>query len=389
MDDWITVPEGRTATHANWRKHPHSEWSFRNVRKILATEGIDRRVEDYSPLGMAEHDIGTLAFKSAAGTLTVADVLARSNTDAFLVLKNGAIVSEQYFNGMRRDDRHVIFSVSKSVLGLVFGILIDRKLVDAARPATDYVPELTGSGYEGATVQHVLDMAVAVDFREDYQAEDGDVDRYRRATGWDPARPEDSGNSTRGMLRRMARGDGRHGEKFYYVSPDTDVAGWIAERATGLSYAQVVSTVLWQPMGAEYPADMTVDRFGVARSAGGICATLRDIGRIGTLMTSRPVATDVVPPSFIEDTYMNGDAQAWARGASASYIPNGRYRNKWYVKPGPEKTSLAIGIHGQWIYANHDRNIVIVKQSSQPAPVDAAIDQMVMASFDAIADHVG
>lgn len=389
MDDWITVPEGRTATHANWRKHPHSEWSFRNVRKILATEGIDRRVEDYSPLGMAERDIGTLAFKSTAGTLTVADVLARSNTDAFLVLKNGAIVSEQYFNGMRRDDRHVIFSVSKSVLGLVFGILIDRKLVDAARPATDYVPELTGSGYEGATVQHVLDMAVAVDFREDYQAEDADVDRYRRATGWDPARPGDSGNSTRGMLCRMARGDGRHGEKFYYVSPDTDVAGWIAERATGLSYAQVVSTLLWQPMGAEYPADMTVDRFGVARSAGGICATLRDIGRIGTLMTSRPVATDVVPPSFIEDTYMNGDAQAWARGASASYIPNGRYRNKWYVKPGPEKTCLAIGIHGQWIYANHDRNIVIVKQSSQPAPVDAAIDQMVMASFDAIADHVG
>ena len=389
MDAWISVPEDRTATHANWRRSPHSEWSFRNVRKILTTEGIDRHVHDYTHLSAAMLDLGHVTFRNGATTLSVHDVLARSGTDAFLVLKDGVIVAEQYFHGMRREERHVMFSVSKSVLGVVFGTLNDRKLIDPSRLATDYVPELKGSGYEGATIQHVLDMAVSVDFCEDYQARDGDVDRYRRATGWDPARPEDAGNSTRGMLCQFARAEGRHGAKFLYVSPDTDVAGWIAERATGLSYAEVLTEYLWKPMGAEYSAYITVDRFGVARAAGGICATLRDMGRFATLMTSRPVAGNVAPAAFLEDTYANGDAEAWAKGASASYIQGGRYRNKWYIKPGPQRVCLAIGIHGQWLYADHDRNIVIVKQSSQDAPVDVTIDQMVMASFDAIVDYLG
>lgn len=388
MEPWISVPEGRTATHANWRRPPHSQWSFRNVRKILATEGIDRHVHDYTHLSTAKRDLGQVTVRNGTATLSVNDVLARSGTDAFLVLKEGVIVAEHYFHGMRREDRHVMFSVSKSVLGLMFGILKDRKLIDPSQLATDHVPELKGSGYEGATIQHILDMAVAVDFREDYQAVDGDVDRYRRATGWDPARPEDADNSTRGMLCQFARAEGRHGEKFLYVSPDTDVAGWIAERATGLSYAELLTEYLWKPMGAEYSAYITVDRFGVARAAGGICATLRDMGRFATLMTGKPVAANVAPAAFLEDTYANGDAEAWAKGASASYIPQGRYRNKWYIKPCPQRVCLAIGIHGQWLYADHDRNIVIVKQSSQDAPVDVAIDQMVMASFEAIADHL-
>lgn len=388
MEAWNSTPEDRTATHANWRQSPHSRWSFRNVRQILTTAIIDRRPESFTPLLEATTDIADIAFDTAAGKLSVREALAQSETGGFLVLKNGAVIAEQYGNGMRPHSRHVMFSVSKSVLGMIFGILIDRGKVDPALPVTTYIPELDGTAYEDATVQQLLDMAVAVDFREDYEQRDGDVDRYRRATGWDPAGAADAGNTTRSMPRHFRRGEGPHGQTFLYVSPNTDIAGWVAERATGMSYADIISELLWKPMGAEYTADMTVDRFGVARSAGGLCATLRDMGRVALAMTGHQLLSGVIPQSFVRDTFENGDAAAWARGASASYLPGGRYRNKWYIKTGSEQVALAIGIHGQWLYVNRDRNVAIVKQSSQPKAVQGETDQMLMACFDAIASSL-
>lgn len=385
---WMTVPEGRTAMLSNWRQPPHSAWSFGNTRSLLPSEAIDRRIESYSPFVRSEQDIRSMLCECPSGKMGVGDILELSSTDAFLVLKDGLVIAEYYFGDMRPDTRHVMFSVSKSVLGLLVGILTARGLIDPARQVIDFVPELRASAYGEATVQQVLDMTVAVDFREDYQAKDADVDRYRRATGWDPSYP-DSSETMRGMLTGLARGVGQHGERFLYVSPGTDVAGWVVERVTGLTYPQALATFIWKPMGAEFSADMTVDKLGAARAAGGLCATLRDVGRVGTLMTGMPVEDGLAPEAFLADTYLRGDPDAWMRGASASYIPGGRYRNKWYVKPGHDKACLAIGIHGQWIYANCDRNIVMVKQSSQPTPVDAGIDQRVMAMFDSIARQLG
>lgn len=389
MHSWTCSPENRSATHANWRQHPHNKWAFINVRQILTTACIDRRAGDYLRLPEDLQDLSGLTFATSDGPVSVEKALSASDTDAFLVIKNGVIVTERYFNGMQPGSRHIMFSVSKSILGMLFGIMADRGLVDVSRPVTHYVPELGGTAYEFATVQHVLDMAVAVGFQENYEQLDGDVARYRRASGFDPALSPPETETTRTILATFPRGLGEHGHTFHYVSPNTDVLGWIAERATGLSYADVIAELLWKPMGAEFAADMTVDKFGVARSAGGLCATLRDIGRTALLMTGHPALAGVLPEAFVEDTFDNGDARAWARGPFSAYLPGGRYRNQWYVKAGAERAALAIGIHGQWIYVNPDRNVAIVKQSSQPKPSQSATDQMLMACFDAIALSLG
>ena len=390
MDGWALVRQGRSAELGNWRTAPHNKWGFHNVNRILTTDLIDRRTDAFAALGSAPRALGDIRFTAPGGNeMTVSECLKQSDTDSFLVLKDNKILHEQYANGMEPSSRHVMFSVSKSILGALFGILKDKGLVDTAALATDYVPELKGSAYDGATVQHILDMQVAVEFTEDYNAKNGDVDRYRRATGWDPAMPDDGEVATRKMLTEFRSDGTRHGEKFHYVSPNTDAAGWIAERATGLRYAEVLSKYLWQPMGAEFPAYITVDKFGAVRAAGGICACLRDIARFGTLMTRRPLTEGVLPKAFVDDVFDNGDAGAWARGASSAFIPGGRYRNKWYIKPGGRRVALAIGIHGQWIHVDHDRNIVIAKQSSQPLADQPATEAMLMACFDAIAEAIG
>lgn len=378
------LPSDRTAVLGNWRTGPHNHWAFHNVSQLLTTQIIDRGPGDFLPLGEAPQDLGAVEYDSAAGHYSVADMLTASDTDGFLVLHNGKVAFEYYANGMTPSSRHIMFSVSKSVLGMLFGILTDRGIVDPDQPVIDILPELRGSGYETALLRHVLDMSVAVDFTEDYAVVGGDVDLYRRANGWDPT-PEPIPHSGREMLARFGPNGKAQGEVFHYVSPNTDVAAWIAERVTGQSYAELLQDYLWQPMGAEYAALMTVDRFGTARAAGGLNATLRDMGRIAMLMTDNDAVQGILPKAFLDETYLQGDAEAWASSRLAAYMEGGRYRNKWYVKPGPEQAALAIGIHGQWLYVNRDRGVVIVKQSSQPLPYQADTDVITMAGFDAIA----
>ena len=301
------------------------------------------------------------------------------------MLKSGRVVYAFLAEGMTASTRHVMFSVSKSVAGLVFGMLVDRRLIEPQRPVEHYLPAMSGSAYADASVQQVLDMSVGVDFRENYALRGDDVDRYRRATGWDVAESGDGGETTRQVIRALPRAEFAHGDRFNYVSPNTDLLGWLAEAVTGTPYPALLTEWLWQPLGAEYDADFPVDRRGVARAAGGLCATLADIGRVGLLMTQTPPVEGILPAAFVHDTLTRGDAAAWDKGTAAAYMPGGSYRNQWYVPNGKDEVCIAIGIHGQWLYVDRRRDVVIVKQSSQPEAVQMATDFMMLRMFEAVA----
>ena len=78
-------------------------------------------------------------------------------------------------------------SVSKSILGCAAGVLAGRGLLDLQAPVTTYVPEVSGSGYAGATIRDLLDMRTGVAFRETYTALDAEVRVMERSMGWRPA----------------------------------------------------------------------------------------------------------------------------------------------------------------------------------------------------------
>ena len=92
---------------------------------------------------------------------TLAGHLDVTYTDGFLVLKDGAIAYERYFNGMHQRTLHLSQSVAKSFTGIVAGILIERRILDVNVPVTQYLPELEKTGWRGATLQQVLDMTTA------------------------------------------------------------------------------------------------------------------------------------------------------------------------------------------------------------------------------------
>ena len=96
----------------------------------------------------------------------------------------------------------------------------------------------------------------------------------------------------------------------------------------------------------------------------------------------------VIPASWVEDIMTAGDPEAWSKGDMTTLFPRARYRSKWYVPIDHPGTFCAIGIHGQWIYVDKGAGMTAVKQSSQPLPVDDALDQLTVQMFRALADHL-
>jgi len=368
------------ATLADWMQPPGNRWAFRHVRELIPTARVRRgsTVRELEPAPVA--GLLDLSFADDAGAeRTLAAFLDESFTDALVVLDHGRIALEWYGPGVFSDEPHILMSVTKSVTALLAGALATSGQLDLDAPLERYVPEAAGSCFEGATVRHLLDMTVGTSFVEDYAPGD-DVRAYRRTFGWYPR--DGDGPDLHAYLCTIPPAGG-HGEAFHYVSPNTDMLGWVCERAGGQRYADALSTYIWGPLGAEADADVTVDRQGAMRAAGGLCAVPRDMARLGQLVIED--GAGLVDPEFVRDLRDGGDPETWARGDYADFLPGGAYRSLWYQPRLDPGVAVAIGIHGQLIYVDPVREVVVAKQSSWPVAGDDDGDRLAIAASRAIA----
>jgi CubicO group peptidase (beta-lactamase class C family) len=219
----------------------------------------------------------------------------------------GRLVFERYGNGMTEETPHILMSVSKSLLG----VLAESLGLNGDQRVADIVPELKATAYRDATIRHLLDMRAGIVWDEDYLATSGPIVQYRKATGWNPLASGDTPSDLHSFYRELTAATA-HGGDFHYVSPNSDLLGWVIERATGRRYAELMSERVWKPLGAERSAYITVDRLGAPRCAGGMCVTLRDLARVGLWLMEQPL---------MDSLERAGDANAWARGDLAKYFP--------------------------------------------------------------------
>jgi CubicO group peptidase (beta-lactamase class C family) len=247
-------------------------------------------------------------------------------------------------------------------------------MLDPERVVTDVIPELRDTAYAGATIRQLLDMRAGIAFDEDYLATSGPIVAYRRATGWNPLLPGEPASDLRSFYQTMRERRRAHGGILDYISPNTDLLGWVIERTAGCRYADLMGDMIWKPMGAARSAYITVDRLGAPRCAGGMCVTVPDLARVGQLIVGGGARDGhrVIPSEWIDDIVSNGDPAAWAAGTLAHYFPNApiHYRSKWYVHRGAKPLLMAYGIHGQYLFVDREREIVIAKASSQALPMD-------------------
>ena len=377
MKGFPPQPEGQV-TLANWRISPFNRWAFHHVREIIPTADIPRDPADVRELPEQPQDLSRLPLAVSGGdTIPLARFLDDSSTDGIVVLHKGRLVFERYGNGMTARDPHILMSVSKSMLGLVAGILVHRGMLDVDRPATDYVPEVRDTAFAGATVRHLLDMRTGLVFDENYLATSGPIINYRKATGWNPLAPGEKPGDLRTFFLELTEADRPHGGRFHYISVNTDLLGWVVERAAGQRFADLMSEVIWQPMGAADSAYLSIDRFGASRCAGGMCTTTRDLARVGQLILENGArgTRQIIPEAWIADIFGNGDTDAWNEGPFLEYFPGAvmHYRSKWYVEHGPKPLLFGLGIHGQNLFIDRANDIVIAKFSSQAPPLDAGL----------------
>jgi CubicO group peptidase (beta-lactamase class C family) len=372
---------------SNWRTAPYSRWAFHHVREIVASADIPNDPESVSALPNASHDLDQLAVEGA-GSLT--EFLAATDTDGIVILHNGHMVFESYAHGMDAFTPHILMSVSKSLLGLIAGILIEDGSLDPNALVSDYIPEIADTAYKGASVRHLLDMRAGVEFDENYLATSGAIIAYRKAQNWNPLEPGERPSDLRSFYTSMTASDGPHNGRFHYVSPNTDLLGWVLERASGQRYADLLSDRLWRPMGAELSAYITVDRLGAPRCAGGVCTTVRDLARVGQLLLqggSRD-GRRIIPTNWIDDLISGGDPSAWNEGDFVELFRGApmRYRSKWYVQDGPAPLLFGFGVHGQNLFVDRTNQVVIAKVSSQAAPIDEERNDLTLRAVRAIVE---
>ena len=252
-------------------------------------------------------------------------------------------------------------SVSKSVVGCVAAALIDRGQLDPDPEITGYVPELAASGFPGALVRHVYDMRSGVRFLEEYANPDSDIRRLDEWVGWQESAEPGQGEP-RGVYRFLVtlRAEAPHGQRFLYRSAESDVLGWVCERAAGRPMADADLRADLGADGRRTRRPHAARRPGRRRARRGPVRHRPRRGQVrpdaaGQRASSRrPGGTRrVVPPQWLRRAWaVDADARSVFAASPAEWaFPGGWYRHQFWFRPGAYgDVLLCLGIHGQMLH---------------------------------------
>lgn len=368
---FAAIAEQHVSWH-NWMAPPFNRWGLRRLQQLRPTITIAKGQTTVASLPANAMDLDDFQFDSTCGlSIGLTEHLHASYTDGFLVMQGDDVLYEQYFNGQTADDRHLMFSVTKSLIGTLAEQLIHQRLLDPNRLAASYVEELSGSAFADATVRQLLDMAVGIEYVEKYDDPTSESSQYGYACGLRPA-PEaykhvDSLDQYLPSLRKR----GEHGGIFHYVTATTEVLGWVMERACGVPCDKLLECI-WSQLGCERDGYFLADSRGRSVAGAGFSATLRDMARFGRLLLREGWhdKKPLLPAEVVAAIMAGADPEIYAGNTDfAAWTPGASYRSQWYVFNDHSQAIMACGIHGQYLFIDFPSRTVIVKQSSLPDAV--------------------
>lgn len=282
------------------------------------------------------------------------DFLEESKTNSFLVIRNGVLTYEWYKEGFSAQTQFPSYSVAKTMTSILIGRLITEKKISESDLFVDYFPELkNGTTFDQVTIKSLLDMQSGVGVSDDYPT---------GPQGWGVAIAQMYATTDIDWFlknnRKMALDPGSNSE---YRSVDTQMLGMIIKKITGERVADYFQKEVWEKIGSEFPATWNVDRVGGTEKT--FCcfnASARDYARVGLLFINGGYSgsVEVIENSWLERmtnpvTKLDND---WGYAAQT-----------WH--PFPE-VSMALGLHGQFIFTDRSSRTVIIKLSDNPTGSD-------------------
>ena len=368
----------------NWQDGPLNQWAFQNVSQFLPVQEISPANRPFELKSKPLEEIEKLSIHSEGKDYAFSELIKETSTDAIVVLKDGKLTYESYFNGMHKNSLHLLQSVSKSILGALYGKMINRGVIDPNKYLGDYLPELKESVYGKATIAQALDMTVALNFSEDYSDSNSEMARLDRACGWrNNFTDHDLGLRT--FLPTLTS-NGENGKFFQYCSANTDALAWLISRVCGKSYPELVEEEIWKPLGSKNAATITLDHEGLSVGNGGISCTAHDLALFGQMILDRGFLNgqQILPSDWVDQIFQGATKDVQVPAYLSSLHPAGSYKNQWWVTGSSEQEIYAVGIYGQYIWINPSTKTVIVKLSSIPIPVDPIHSRMHVSLFRAI-----
>ena len=273
--------------------------------------------------------------------------LADHKTVAFLVIRRDTILYERYFKGYDAAHVHPSFSMAKSVVSMLIGAAIADGLIrDVQQPIVDFIPELKDNGFEGVTIEHVLQMTSGIDFKESYVNPFGTVAKFYYGRQLEKY-------TLKLKLKRPP------GTKWEYVSGDTQLLGLLLTRALRAkgdqrTLTEYLNDRLWRPLGMEHASSWSIDKKkdGIEKAFCCINAPARDFAKLGSLYLKKGQwrGQQLVPKEWVE-TSTKADT---ARGGATFY------RYQWWL-PYTDGPFNAEGILGQFIHVDPANQLVMVR----------------------------
>jgi len=291
-------------------------------------------------------------------SLAFGEFLKQTDTNAFVVIRNGVMTYEWYKDGVSQSTQLPSYSVAKTMTSIMIGQLIAQGKIKESDRFVDYFPNLkAGTSFDLVKIKDLLDMQAGVGVSDNYPA---------GPAGWGVAIAQMyASTDVDWFLKHNRKMAFEPGSKSEYRSVDTQMLGMIIKKVTGKKVADYFSQNVWQVVGAKYPATWNVDRIGGTEKT--FCcfnASAIDYGRIGMLFLNGGYAG---PNKVIDNNWLKRMTTSvttldrdWGYGAQV-----------WHPYPN---TSLALGLHGQFIFINPATRTVIVKLSDNPTDSDHEAD---------------
>ena len=282
--------------------------------------------------------------------------MTETKTNAFLVIKDGKLVYENYFNGKDKNTLLPTYSVAKTLTSIMIGQLITAGKLKESDTFVSILPEYkVGTDFDKVTIKDLLDMNSGIGVSDNYPT---------GPSGWGVGIAQMyASTDVPWWLHHNQKMWEKPGTKPEYRSVNTQLLGMVIKKLVGTTVSEYFQKNVWQPIGAQNQAKWNVDHIGgIEKTFCCFNATARDFARVGQLFVNNGAA-NIGGPSVISASYLKRMTTpavtldyGWGYGAQT-----------WH--PFPE-TTLLLGLHGQYIYVQPKDHVVVVKLSDLPTSAD-------------------
>ncbi|MBQ0152156.1 MAG: serine hydrolase [Chryseobacterium sp.] len=270
--------------------------------------------------------------------------LKQSNTASFVVVKNGKLLHEEYFDGYDTLSKTNSFSMAKAVTVMLLGKSIEEGKINDKEIlfSSLYKDFETKNLGNKLTLQHLAQMEAGLQWNEDYK---------------NPFRPNAKAyygkDVSEGVFK--AKFKIKPGEAFEYQSGSTQLLGFAIKKAIGQSLASYLSEKFWTPLGMEQNAEWSTDELGMEKTYCCIHSNARDFAKLGQLFLNNG--------QFENQQILNKEFVEWMRTptSKSEKIYGGGF---WINHDNPIKHYYFLGLQGQYIIMIPEHNMVIVRTGS-------------------------